>query len=550
MKDNVDIEDLFKDELGNQEVVPTSKSFAGSRVRRFMNKMGLKVIAGSMVVAVGVAGASYFYNAAETSSVKGISRDTSSIIDDKKGANTDQNGNTISVSIDDNNPEVRSAGVGLVDETHLGMSKTTPCNSVTSNESSSLHPNVKRNNNAIQNSTSVNQINTNSSGDKKLGDSPEKKSNKKESNQGSKTQDGPTASNISASNEQNNLTKESKVETNDALGGEEIIITKKTDEDKTNSNSINDNGDESNTGDGKTEDDPLTKESSTVKEVANISGESAAQSNTINTSNGVVLEQEFALTGTNADTDIEAEKEIKQPTDAIPDSAGSPAPVLVDVASEQPADSSTISSDSTKRKRRFKFSVGALYVHQMDLGSPYDYSSFFSYSFQSGIKYPFHNNKFQINTGIDFTVEKHHFYKTSEYYGDFEEVNEIHVLLKKIDIPLAVDYKLPVKIMVDLRLGVGLKYSKIITDDEEAWNELDEIVEDVEEDNPFIVDELSPSLLNPFLYLNVSKKISSIRANFMLYYYFRKYQMDGYSKTFVSDHFNPSSLRLGVSVDF
>jgi hypothetical protein len=248
--------------------------------------------------------------------------------------------------------------------------------------------------------------------------------------------------------------------------------------------------------------------------------------------------------------DVPEGEKKEEMVDSTTQSEPVPEVVAEIIAATDSSEEST--SDSSKtRHRKFKMSIGILSIHQIGNTYAYDYNSLFSYTLQSKIKYPLFSKKFQLNTGIDYTAGQHHFFRTEGGGGDFDEVNEIHLALKRIELPVSLDYKLPVSSVLEYRVGAGLKFSKIFSDEEVALNEEGDEVFHPEDDNSFLVDGLAPVLTNKFVYFNVSKDIKKIRANFQLYYYFKQWQMDDtHSETFVSEYFNVSSIRVGFSVDF
>lgn len=207
--------------------------------------------------------------------------------------------------------------------------------------------------------------------------------------------------------------------------------------------------------------------------------------------------------------------------------------------------------DSTKkRQRKFKITLGALYHKHFSGDDGYDYGSTRSFTFQSGIKYPFLQNQLQANIGFDFTTERHHFVREDFSEVIFDEVNEIHLSLHKMELPLSVDYKLPLKGGLTYRVGAGIKFSKIFWDEEFALNKEEEEIFHPNEEDSFLVDRLAPLLTQKFIYVNVSKAIKNVRMNFQMFYYFKQDQMETHSEIFVNDNFSISSARLGVSVDF
>ena len=590
MKDRMDIEDLFKDELGNQEVTPSSKSFAGSRVRHIIKKLGGYVLSGSVVVAMGVAGTLYFYNAAESTSVKYLSGDAPSIIQEENAANAGQDEKTISVQIDDNNSANGSTNIDLLKEGDLGMinndlpdpgtsneysNKSSNQNSgvnstPVSNKKSALKSGQSANQNNAQNSSGISQTSAHIPGDQ----IPSKILKPNETREAGESLELNIPDKSLTLKGQGNPNQDSIIDKSKSSIDAEHDLVNETTKKNLDSMPIVVKGSELDLGDSKTEEGLLTQAEPVVNLIENNNEDGGTDGNSIAVSNGPISSETEISTDPEKNTDVDplnlsdgitlgdeipstdtdtktgAEKEIKQPSEIIADSSDNSVPTPIEVATKPADDGILIPIDSTKKKRRLKFSLGALYVQQLDLGVPYDYSSFFSYSIQSGVKYPLFSNKIQLIAGVDYTSERHHFYRTVSSQAIFDEVNEINLLLRKIEIPLSIDYKLPLKSKIDFRTGLGIKYSKLITDDEEAWDEQDEIIEHPEDDNSFIVDGLIPTVYLPFLYINVSKDINNIRANFQLYYYFSKYEMYEYSNTFVQDYFNPNSLRFGVSVDF
>jgi hypothetical protein len=572
MKDRMDIEDLFKDELGNQEVTPSSKSFAGSRVRHIIKKLGGYVLSGSVVVAMGVAGTLYFYNAAESTRVKDLSGDTPSIIQQENTTNTSDNKKTIAIQIDDNNSSGGPTNVGLLKEGDVGMIKNNQSDAGASNEPSNtssnqnlnvssgvnstpvsnkksvLKSNQSANQNNAQNSSGISQTSANISGDQ----IPSKILKPNETRKAGKSSELNTPDKSLTLKGQVKANQDSIVDKSKSSIDAEHDLVNETTKKNLDSMPIVVKGSELDLGDSKTEEALLTQAEPVVNLIENNNEDGGTDGNSIVTLNEPTTSETNISINSEVSPEAVAEvaDEIKEPSEAVIDSTESSSPAIVESKAELALDSNVAVNDSSKTTRRFKFTLGALYVNQMNSSYSFDYNSFFSYSIQSGIKYPIFNKKIQLNTGIDYTSERHHFYKTNGSEGEFTEVNEIHLLLRKIEIHLSIDYKLPIKSKFDFRSGIGVKFSKIFSDDEEAWNDQEEIVEHPEEENSFIVDGLHPTLTLPFLYLQASKDFKNIRANLQLYYYFRKPQMDGFSETFVLEYFRPSSLRFGVSVDF
>lgn len=494
MKDKMDIEDLFKEELGSEKVAPSSRSFAQSRLRHFTRKFGLYIIGGTMVATIGVAGLFYSESHKQSQSSDAVATvDSFPISDISKKQNTESN--------------ISEAAESTIDyQAENKLSKDNSEATLTAGNVNEIVENGVSSNNQSQNTTSI--AKTENEKSQLVVD----RENKKIASS-LKVQDGQA--NKKATTEVNNNLKGDE-ENQSSVGVQNE--TKESEKGAVASAEVS----------SKEQLEPGVKKEGEVTKKGGVSEDSNHGTDVVKVHSDQLVQEE-------------SKKEIKL------DSAIQTLPTTDVIAVEDSTEKST--TIAKKRKRPFKISIGGLYVHQIG-GGLYDYSSFFSYSIQSKIKYPLFGDKLQLNTGIDYTSDRHHFYRTRGEEGAFDEVNEIHIFLKRIELPIAVDYKFKTSGPLDYRVGLGLKFSKIFSDEEEALNKDGEIVYHPDPEESFLVDVLAPVLTNKFLYVNVSKDIKKVRTNFQMYYYFNQFQMETYSETFVYDYFSLSSLRVGISVDF
>lgn len=515
----MDIEDLFKEEFADHKVAPASKSFTQLRIRHVAKKIGLYVLSGSMVVAMGIAG-NYYFNQAEEST-------NNTVINTDAPSNSNKN--------HDIEKDVSTGNVNRRDVKRFSKNHTEPTKEFTIDQLKQV--NFKKTKSTVkteQLSATEQHANSKNAADQsklRKNETLTDRKVEKEIQVKDKAKDTQLAVAISSDNTEN----------------KKLIVPEANQQEATKEKAT-----AQQTENSKTKDAASVQNEKSPKTAINTNTEGVADEALFKNSSTIQDTEEIAAVNLNQENKKEKvevpEKlnEALQPKEIINDSSTAEKVAI----KEQKADSAQSNAILPKRKRKFKFTVGALYNQQFSTFIPYEYSGFYSFTLQAGIKYPLFKKKIQVISGIDYTASHHHFFSNGYREGIYDEVDEIHIFLRRLEIPLAVDYKLPISTPVQFRIGAGLKFSKIFTDDEEAFDTEGNIVVHPEPFTSFLVDELDPINTYKFVYLNVSKGIKKTRLNFQLQYYFTNYPMEGYSETFVSDYFSTSSLRIGLSLDF
>lgn len=519
MKGKMDIEDLFKEELGQEKVIPVAKSYTTMRIRHFLKKFGFVMIGGAAVIGIGIAlmsdGKNQLTSEKEVivTSERGVK--PSAVEEEKltiKGK--DESGHS-----GRNEDESKSSREGQVidEQEELGTKKSVVQNSAQSRKTKS---HVIEKDATIVKRTTRNSIKQNvelrsdtdgrnernhfagqpinaENKDKKLENSNQINSFQKDLNE-------PQPEKLDDQTPVNKLAKTRQMDSTEVILKE--TLNNVDNEHKAIANKVPNNQDK---GDLKKMDALASSVTDIEKNTSNRSLDSAIQVNV---------------------SEVDSSDIHKDSSDI--------------------AFSDTTSNSTKKWIRKFKITLGALYNNSFSPSAAFIYNSSRSFTFQSGIKYPFFKKRIQVIIGIDYTTERHHFLRENSFEGFYQKVNEIDIALGRLEVPISVDYKLPIKSNVTFRIGAGMKFSKIYWDEEIAFDVGGTEVLHPDEDDSFLVDRLEPLLNYKFLYGNISKNIKKTRVNFQVYYYFNKWHMDAISDTFVYEYFTVNSVRAGLSVDF
>lgn len=205
-------------------------------------------------------------------------------------------------------------------------------------------------------------------------------------------------------------------------------------------------------------------------------------------------------------------------------------------------DSSTNEESSfpTKKVRKLSFSAAAFYGFNNSLQNN-AYQSKSSYVYQLGITYPVLRNIFRARLGVNLGMNHHQLTHT-----DNGIKGETDIDYMTIEIPLVIEYPIPLKHNFIFTVGTGTRLVNNITQDEKTT-----YVDGNKTEDKLFEDKFKNNYFTFFSHFALSKQLNTMKINFFLDYQptlGREIILKG--KNSIYNEYGVSNLQLGIGIDF